>query len=305
MTPPRSWTSSPAVAGQFVAGADAGGEHHDVDVGLGAVGELHAADPIAVAEHGAGCGAGADTDPELLDHALQRLAASGVHLQRHQPVCELDHGRLRAQRVQGAGGFQAEQPATDHGPADGSGRCAFVHPGTQAVDVVDRAVDEAAGQVVARNRWPRSVGAGGEHDRVVTVLVAVSGTHHPTVAVDLHHAGAGVQLHARALPQGAVVEQEVGRVIAGEERGQRHPVVGRPLLLAEDVDRPVVQRPPVDQRLDEPLGNHSGTHDHHSSHHAFHGTARTFHRGTAPVTGRGQQPHADSRVPVSSQDVSA
>ena len=88
------------------------------------------------------------------DQLPQQGAAALVHLQRHQPRRELDHVRRHAEQPQRAGRFEAEQPAADDQPGPPAARRRGGAPGggRDGVQVVEGAVDEAAGQIRAGHR---------------------------------------------------------------------------------------------------------------------------------------------------------
>ncbi len=83
---------------------------------------------------------------ELFDEPAQRLAAGPVDLERHEPVCELDDGRVSTERGQRSGGFEAEQAAADDDTVDlpAELRAAVEHPRAQLGDVIDGAVHETS-----------------------------------------------------------------------------------------------------------------------------------------------------------------
>ena len=88
----------PAVAGELVAGADTGAEHHQVGGEFGAVGQLHAGDGAVLAgDDLLRAHARVDGQAHVLDGAQQRRAAALVDLHRHQPRRELHdvRGRVR------------------------------------------------------------------------------------------------------------------------------------------------------------------------------------------------------------------
>jgi hypothetical protein len=165
----------PGGAGQLVARPDAGGEHDDVDVQLveprgRPVGRDHPVHP-AVAARGElrRRRPGVHADAQRADQPLQRLAATLVDLQRHQPRRELDDVGLHAQRGQRAGRLEPQQAAADDGahdrarprPAAARAPASVTHC-RRAGDVVDRAVDEAARQVLALDRRHERRRAGGQ-----------------------------------------------------------------------------------------------------------------------------------------------
>jgi hypothetical protein len=64
--------------------------------------------------------------------------------------------------------------------------------------------------------------------------------HHAARGVDLLHRRVGVQPDALATPQLRLTQEQVLGVPAGEERGQRNPVVRRARLLREHLDAPLL-----------------------------------------------------------------
>ena len=187
MTPPRSPSSRPGLPRELVPRAYAGREDHDVGRDLVAVGELHAGDlAVAAGPQLGGRGGRTHRDAELLDDPAQRAATGLVDLQRHQPVGELDDRRVGAERRQRSCGLETEQAATDDGALDLAAQhsLAVQDPGAELGDVVDRAIDEAAGQVRALDRGHRRVRAGGQHEPVV-VERRVAGVDLLGLAVDV------------------------------------------------------------------------------------------------------------------------
>ena len=241
-------------AGQRVAGADAGGEDHQVQVeGLG-VPQGQSGDP-AVAEDPLGHRAGVHGQPERLDVPGQRRAAGVVDLDGHQPRRHLHDVRVQAQAAQGVGGLEAEQPAADHRAGAGAQR-----GGADRVEVLDGPVDEAAGQLVARHRRHERRRAGRQHELVVRQHAL------PTLGVfDEHGPGRGVEpldLPAEQQPDPRVVVLPFGqqreRVRADlEVRRQRDPVVRRARLLADHHHVVGLGQAALDRGLDEPVRDHA------------------------------------------------
>ncbi len=116
-----------------------------------------------------GAGPGLHPDAAGFDDPLQRVSAAEVELRRHQAIRGLDDGALDARALQRSGRFEAEQPAADHrageGPAELGGppldECA------QPLDIVERAVDEAAVESEAVDRELGGIRSGREHEPVV------------------------------------------------------------------------------------------------------------------------------------------
>ncbi|CAM5459484.1 hypothetical protein CVAR21S_02589 [Corynebacterium variabile] len=132
-------------------------------------------------------GAGVDVDlhSEFVDLLRQQDATVSVHLDGHQTRGTFDDVGLRAEQLERVGGFQAEQATAD----DGTDRFAAGGPGvlddaSDVVEVVEGAVDRAAGQVVAGDRRDPRVGAGGEDEVVVGDDVTVVASDGAGVPVD-------------------------------------------------------------------------------------------------------------------------
>jgi hypothetical protein len=105
--------------GQVVARPDPRCEHDHLRVDRAGVGvpvpERQRGHPAVVrAQHSRRGDARPHLDAQALDAAPQGLAAGGVELHGHEPVGQLDHGDLHAERPQRARGLQAQQPAADH-----------------------------------------------------------------------------------------------------------------------------------------------------------------------------------------------
>ena len=134
----------PAVPRQLVAGPDTSGEHDQVDVDR-AVGQHHPGDrPGVQGLQSLDPGASVHRQAETFDVTPQHLSAALVHLSRHEPGGGLDHMRSEAEAAHRVGGLEAEQP-----PADDSPDPTVRRVPADRIEVLDRPVDEAAGQVGA------------------------------------------------------------------------------------------------------------------------------------------------------------
>ncbi len=253
------------VAGEGVPRADAGGEDDDVGVQVAAVGEVHPGDLAGVGgPEPRGRRGRADVDAEVRDEATEGLAAALVDLEGHEAGGELDDGARDAERLERARGLEAEETTADDGAAHLAPEFpgALVHPAAQGRDVVERAVDEHAGEVRAGDRGDEGEGAGREDQGVVLLHPAEVVGDGAGLAVDRRRRRALAQRDQGVGPQGVVAEVEVLGPAAGEVRGEGDAVVGRARLLGEDRDAPGAGGVAVAQRLDEAVRDHAAA-DHH------------------------------------------
>ncbi len=178
--PPRSAISRPASRASSSRGRTPAAKITRPESIDRAVTQRHATDSIADARPCAAIDDGADpdvhVDAEVGDHPAQQRTACLVELLGHQPRRHLDDVGVQAERAQRVGGFQAEQAATDHHADRRLARGERGHRvGADRVEVVERAIDVAARQVVARHRRHERVGTGGQHERVVVDSFTVGG----------------------------------------------------------------------------------------------------------------------------------
>ena len=222
-------------AGQLVARPHPGRDDDDVHVEAAAVGEVQPPDRAApVDPHPLGRGADPHGDAEGVDEPAQRLAAAEVDLGGHEVRAELDDRAGRAERLQRAGGLEPEQPAADDGAAHApAGRGLLLDPAAQRGDVVDGAVDEDAGQVVALDRRHRGARAGRQHELVVGPGAAVGDAHGPGLAVELDDGGA----RARGSPAGRPTGPAC-RARAPRGRARRSTTSARPGRTGRAAPRP-------------------------------------------------------------------
>ena len=153
-----------ARAGQLVARPHAGREHQHGAVDGFAVRQRHP-QPAAVVPDLSSRHTGVHGQTQPLDDVGQHRATALVDLKRHQPRTKLHDMRCQAHQPQRVCRFQAQQAAADHdagGPWPGG---LGHHP--DRVEIVQRAIDEAAIGVLAGDRRHERIGAGGQHKRVV------------------------------------------------------------------------------------------------------------------------------------------
>ena len=155
-----------------IGGPDPGREDDEVGEQRSAVGQLDREPSVVLPVDRPGSRAGVDLDPETRDEPLEDDTATRVDLERHEPGRELDDVRCQTEAAQRVGGLEPEQSAPD----DQAVRCPLLGVGAgerrlgcrpDPVEVLERAVDEAALGVVARHRRDERSGAGRHHQLVV------------------------------------------------------------------------------------------------------------------------------------------
>src|SRR5690606_16921595 len=85
-------------------------------------------------------------DAQLPDAAREQRGARLIELPRHQPRCDLEHVRVEPDLDEGAGSFEAEQTASDHG-----GALRVRRPALDRIEIRDRAVSERSALVDTRD----------------------------------------------------------------------------------------------------------------------------------------------------------
>lgn len=115
----------------------------------------------------------------VADEAGQEGAAALVDLRGHQVRRELHDVRGETEQPRRVRRLEAQQPAPDDDAGSrGARRLSY------RVEVVEGAIDEAAGSVVARHGRHERAGAGREQELVVADLFPVAGDDDLAVAVD-------------------------------------------------------------------------------------------------------------------------
>ena len=125
-------------------------------------------------------GLGDDLDAALLEFPLQQVAGRRIELALHQRRHQVQHGDVHVARVEPGRGLEPEQAAAD------DDRLGARLGGEQhGVDVVEVAVGEHAGKIVAGHRQDERHRAGGDDELVVGRGHAAVGRHRLGGAVDL------------------------------------------------------------------------------------------------------------------------
>ena len=220
-----------ALAGQFVAGADACGEHDHVGLQVGAVGKHHAVARPGTVGDLLRVAAGVHVQAQLFDLGPQHAAAAFVHLHGHQAGGEFDHVGFQPHVAQGLGAFQAQQAAAHYDAGFRLGT-----RGLHGLQVFDGAVDMDVFAVTSGHRWHKGVGAGGQHEFVVGEHFTVGGGDGISAAVHRRSARGQPQREAGAFEKAGLHQREGFCRGAAEKRRQVHTVVGRAWLLTQHGD---------------------------------------------------------------------
>ena len=171
--------------------------------------------------------------------------------------------RLEARVEHRPRGFKTEETPADHGGAPGPRPV-----GEDGLEVVDRAVDEDAVLVDARDGRHERRRTRGEDQDVVAELLAVVRRHDSSRPVQARHAPAEAQIDPAVLvPSGRSEEQRVGRALRKVRREMNAVVRGSGLLPDHDqmVGFPGVA---LEEPLAEAMADHpvSGDHDAREAH---------------------------------------
>ncbi len=250
-----------AVATEGVLRADAGGEDHHVHFKLAAVGEGEAVFSLFAAMHQdlAGALAGVHLHAHGFNLAAQQLAALAVELLGHQYRGKLYHVGLETQCLEGAGGFEAEQAAPDHHPA-----LAALGRAADGFQILDGAIDEALVVLAALDGRHPGVGAGGQHQLVVTDHGALVGVYLAGHFVDFFHRLAEQQPDAVLVVETGFDEGEIFAGVVREVGGEVDAIVGGTGLCTEDGDLVAARLGPLDQLFDEAVPHHAVAHNDQS-----------------------------------------
>jgi hypothetical protein len=249
--------AEPAVAGQLVARAYAGGKHDHIDFEKAAVRELHAVPVLLAVDDARGVFRGVHLHAQLFDLAPQQRAAHVVDLHRHQPRREFDDVGFEAHVLQRVGALESEQAAADDGAGFGN-LTGFLH----GFQVLDGAVHMTVRAIIAWNRRHKGIRTRGENQLVVAQIEAPGRKHALTRAVDDARRVADMHRYAVLAVKALLHQGQVLRRAAAEKFAEMHPIVGQPRLLAEHGDRETLVRAALHQRLDELVADHAVADDH-------------------------------------------
>ncbi len=219
--------------GQRIVGADAGGHDDEVGRDLQAILETDRGNAAGFAlDQGFGLGFEEELETLVFERFLQHLAGDFVELALKQPRTDMHDGDVHAAQLEAIGRFEAEQAAADdHRVLVEAG--GFDH----LVGVLDVAVADHAGQVVAGDGQHEGGRARGDEQAVVGFLGAILGDDLALDAVNGLDLFAGVQRDALFLVPVEFVEDDLGDGhFPGQHRGKQDAVVIRVRFGTEDRD---------------------------------------------------------------------
>ena len=248
-------------------GPNADGHDHQGGGDDAAIGQLHPFD-LAIAEDRLGLSLGDDLDAALLELPLQHVAGRRVELALHQRRHQMQDGDVHVARVETGRGLEAEQAAADDD-------CLGARLGgdQHGVDVVEVAVGEDAGEVVARHRQDERHRAGGDDQLVVRHGLTVFGRHRLGGAVDLGDLVPLVEGDAVLdVPAVAVNDDLLVVLLARQHRRQHDAVVVDARLGVEDRDLVAAGRL-FEQMLEHASRRHAVADDDEFLGHAVHSAA--------------------------------
>ncbi|MNO54084.1 hypothetical protein D3C76_445470 [compost metagenome] len=247
-----------AAPAQCILWADTGGEHDQVGFQVLTTVEVHA---VAVGFTGTDrLGGARQVHPhtQRFDLRLQRGTALAVQLYRHQPWGEFHHVGFQPQRLESVGRFQAKQATADHHPPAGTA-CGS----TNAIEVVQGAVDQAGIAAGAFDRRHEGIGAGGQHQLVVAIATFGS-DNFAALTVDLQHGLTQVQVHAIGVVEIVLTQGQGFGTAAAEVFGQVHAVIRALALFAEYPHLEALQGAATDQLFDAMVADHAVADDDQS-----------------------------------------
>ena len=143
--------SQPAAARQRVLRTDTGRKDHQVRFQRFAIGKAQH-QPVIRRRNFRGGFSGVNAHAQRLDFLAQHRRAVVIELNRHQIGRKLHHVSVEPELFQGVCCLQPQQPASDDDPATRTRRM-----GRNVVEIVERAVDKTARQIVTRYRRDKRV----------------------------------------------------------------------------------------------------------------------------------------------------
>ncbi len=196
-------------------------------------------------------------DAELRDGTAQDLATAGVDLAGHEARRHLQDVRRHAEVVHRLRGLEAEETA-----AEDRRRARARRPGADRVEILDRAVDEDAGERGARHRRHERRRAGRENEDVVVDAATADGLDGARGAIDRDDAITEVESDVAFRIPHDVRELQILGSAAVEERAQVDAIVGGARLLREDDHVPTGVAVELDESLAQTMRDHAVADDH-------------------------------------------
>ena len=197
-------------------------------------------------------------DAEVGDHPAEQCTTRLVELLGHQPRRHLDDMGVQPERAQRISGFQPEQAAADHHTDRRTTRGeGGLRIGADRVEVVERAVDVAARQVVAGHGRYECVGTGGQHERVVIDPLVFCGDDRLCRPVDPGYPSAEPQPNLAVARVVVAGQRETSAVPVLGVSGETDTVVCGVGLLGQHGDPPRPLGVTSAHGFDEPVADHS------------------------------------------------
>ncbi len=182
----------------------------------------------------------------------------------------MQHGHVHAAQRKAGGGFQTQQAA-----ADDDRLFARLRGEQHGVHIVEVAIGDDAGQVLAGNRDDEGNRAGGDHQLVIAFRHAVVGGDGAGVAVDADDAVALVEGHVVFdIPAVAMDDDVLEGLLARENRREHDAVIVDARLGVEDRD--VVEAGGLfEEMLQHAAGGHAVADDDEFLGHEAYSAAST------------------------------
>ncbi len=185
-----------------------------------------------VAENGLGVGLGEDLDAAPLQLALQEISGGRVELAFHQRRHEMHDGDVHVPRPQASRRFEPQQPAADHDRLVPRPRRE-----QHRRDVVEVAIGDYAGKIIAGHRDDERVRAGGDNELIVRHRLAMFRRHRFIGAIDPHDLMPLIEHDAVLdVPAIAMDDDLFIVLLTGQHRREHDPVVIDARLGIEDGD---------------------------------------------------------------------
>ncbi|NUA48916.1 hypothetical protein HAT94_02204 [Dickeya solani] len=247
----------PGLTRQPNAWANTGGKQYQIGFQRRTIGEVHAVARLLARRNSAGFLAGMYMQTQRFNLALQQLRAAAVQLYRHQPGGELHHMGFQPQLAQCIGGFQPQQPAAYHHAA-----ARFTRFGGDGVQIVQRAIYQTTGAIVARHRRHKRVGTGRQHQPIVRGFLTARVAHTAALAIDCHHLTTGTQLNTGLLEKAFAHHRQRFGAATGKILGQMYPVIGRMAFFAKHHHVILLVQATFHQLLQKVVPDHAVPHYH-------------------------------------------